>query len=107
MKNLSRGRVSIPALVVVGGWQGAQVVQSSLDRLRDGRGSGQDAALGLEAVLVSDVVDDDRDAVVTGVGVGADDGQGFVLGARVLQLSVRLRGDAVLRLETRTITAGA
>lgn len=102
VKNLSREKVSLPSLVVGGGWQRTQVVQSSLDGLRDGRGCGQDAALRLEAVLVSDVVDDDGDAVVTGVGVRADDSQGLVLGARVLQLSVRLGGDAVLRLETRT-----
>lgn len=79
MKNLSREKVSLPFLVVGGGWQGTQVVQSSLDGLRDGRGRGQDAALRLEAVLVSDVVDDDGDAVVTGVGVRADDSQGLVL----------------------------
>lgn len=102
VKNLSREKVSLPSLVVGGGWQGTQVVQSSLDGLRDGRGRGQDAALRLVAVLVSDVVDDDGDAVVTGVGVRADDSQGLVLWARVLQLSVRLGGDAVLRLETRT-----
>lgn len=102
VRNLSREKVSLPSLVVGGGWQGTQVVKSSLDGLRDGRGRGQDAALWLEAVLVSDVVDDDGDAVVTGVGVRSDDSQGLVLWARVLQLSVRLGGDAVLRLETIT-----
>lgn len=56
------------------------------------------SALGLEAVLVSDVDDGVDLAVGTGVGVLSTDGDGLVLSARVVQLSLFLLSDSVARL---------
>ena len=52
-------------------------------------------ALGLETVLVGDVLDGVDDAVSAGVGELAADFESFVLGSKVLQHSILGGGDAV------------
>jgi hypothetical protein len=63
-------------------------------------GLGNMGALGLEAVLVSDVGDGVDDAIGAGVGELAADSDGLVLGTSVLQLTLLLDGDAVGCLHT-------
>lgn len=60
---------------------------------------GNVGALGLETELVGDVGDAVHDAVVTGIGELAPHFQSFVLGARVLELTLLTLGDTVRSLE--------
>lgn len=57
-------------------------------------------ALGLEAVLVGDVVDGVGLAIISHEGVGAADHDGLLLGADVLQLSLLLVLFSIAGLQT-------
>ncbi len=74
------------------------VLQGAQDGLGDRRRGGQDGALGLVAVLVSDVGDLDGSAVVGSVGVLALHGLDGAVAAGGLLVAYGLRLDAIARL---------